>query len=161
MSDNKERHLCFAHVGARLDASKFKALHVARASGTQVAGGVQYTRLTLQRSQGRRAAQLEGVVAAYNRAAELPVAPVAVPPHADLVLAFSTTDPHSNAIVARIEADREGGGPGYWEWPAASSRSTLWLATMIRKDLGLEGVSDEDVHTAEVSGGGSVSNHSL
>lgn len=151
MSDNKERHLCFAHVGARLDVSKLPALHVERASGTQLAGGVQYTRLTLQRSHGRRAAQLKGVVAAYNKAAELPIAPVAVPPHTDLVLAFSTMDSHANAIVARIDADREGGAG--WEWPA-TPRYTLWLATMIRDDLGLD---TRDAHAAEVRWVGSLS----
>ena len=150
MGDNKERRFCFAHVGARLDVSKLSALHIACASGTQVAGGVQYTSLTLQHDHGRRAAQLKGVVAAYNKTADVPVAPVVVPPHTDSVLAFGLLDPHSNAIVARIEADQK--DPScYWEWSeggSAAPRCTLWLAAMVRTDLGLE-VTSKEAQAAE------------
>lgn len=136
--DNKERQLCFAHEGARLDQSKFDGLHFETATGTTLDDGTQYTSITLRRGHGRRVAHLPNIIADYNKLVETAIRPEPVPSSKSAIIHGAA----SNAILARIQSDCSVKAAAFWSWPSkreeerTCKRAGVVLVDLVR-ELGL------------------------
>jgi hypothetical protein len=123
-SDTKERNFCFAYRGCPLKTALFESLYFTRAEGTYCRDdGLWYVSVSLDRSHGRRAANISNILDDYNEKISDPnekVDPVEIPQMSASITCFKVTGPSSkNHILSRISSDSKT-NPMYWVWDKKS-----------------------------------------
>jgi hypothetical protein len=127
-SDTKERNFCFAYRGGPLKTTLFEGLYFSKAEGTYCRDdGLWYAVVSLDRSHGRRAANVSNIIDDYNErvSSELDkVDPISIPQMSSTITCFKMTGPSSkNHILNRVSADSKT-NPMYWVWDKKSSKVT-------------------------------------
>lgn len=120
-SDTKERNFCFAYRGSPLKTALFEGLYFAHVEGTYCSDdGLWYVSVSLDRSHGRRAANIANIIDTYNEKVDAleTVEPVTIPQMASLITCFKVTS-SKNHILNRISADSKT-NPMYWIWDKKS-----------------------------------------
>ena len=138
-TDKKEHHLCFAYRGERMREELFEELRFANVQGTTEADGMQLVRISLQKSNGRRAHTIHKIIEQYNKNAAADIRPIAIAQR-PAVCCFKLSHPITlNPILVRIDAAKK--SPSYWSWScngvdAGAAKKRVALVSLIEKTLG-------------------------
>ena len=130
---NKERHFCFVYFGNRMQIPHFQSLKFHLVEGCCDVEGtsiVQYVRVSLNPSNGRRIGSIPRIIEQYNGLAgsSAVINPVVFFPQTiqEPIKCFKTTDPVSaNPILKRIADEQKKEGGTFWRWTVSSRNNEL------------------------------------
>jgi hypothetical protein len=124
--DTKLRNFCFAYHGEALKTSILESLHVTSAEGVFIEqDGNWYAKISLDRSHGRRLANIPNIITEYNNrmgSSGSNIDVVTLPSLQTPIICFKNTGPEAeNLITRRIRSGGQGNST-FWTWDLKKKR---------------------------------------
>jgi hypothetical protein len=131
--DTKLRNFCFAYHGEALKTSILESLHATSAEGVFIEqDGNWYAKISLDRSHGRRLANIPNIITEYNSkigSSGCKIDVITLPSLPTPVICFKNTGPEAeNLITRRIRSGGQGNAT-FWEWDLKKKRKERTVPT--------------------------------